>query len=80
MSNDVVDEPLGEYTAIVENLNFDKETLRIYMKIPTQGSCAINDLVDANDKMNTVMKALLKLEMGKFVVLLPGERVKRNMK
>ncbi len=64
----------------IENLNFDKDTLRIYKKIPVDGDCAISELVDGKDKMHIVMKALLRLELGKFVVLLPGERVKRNLK
>ena len=62
-----------------ENAGFDKDTLRIYRKIPVSGDCTVDSLADGTDRMPNVMKALLKLEMGRFVVMLPGERVKRNL-
>ena len=55
----------------------DAETLCIYQKIPCEGDISVDELVDETDKLNKVMKALLKLEMGRFVTMLPGERVKR---
>ena len=63
----------------IKDFSFDSDTLRIYQKIPTDTDCSVNDLIDENDKMNSVMKALLKLEMGRFITMLPGERVKRNL-
>ena len=66
-------------TPDIKDFSFDSDTLRIYQKIPTDRDCSVNDLVDENDKMNSVMKALLKLEMGRFITMLPGERVKRNL-
>ncbi len=63
----------------LEILNFDKDTLNIYRKIPTVSECSIESLVDTEYSMPKVMKALLKLEMGHFVVLLPGEKVKRKL-
>ena len=63
----------------IKDFSFDSDTLRIYQKIPTDRDCSVNDLVDENDRMNSVMKALLKLEMGRFITMLPGERVKRNL-
>ena len=59
---------------------FDKDALRLYKKIPLKGSCDIESLVDQNTDLRTVMKLLLKLEMGKFIVMLPSERVARKSK
>ncbi len=73
-----VDEPAGRNPSLSE-MNFDKDTFRIYKKIPTDTDCTIDSLVDDNDNMAAVMKALLKLEMGRFVTMLPGEKVKRNL-
>ena len=57
---------------------FDADLLKLYKKIPTTGDCTVESLADAETNLRTVMKLLLKLEMGRFVVMLPGERVKRN--
>ncbi len=59
--------------------SFDEKTLRIYKKIPSGESCLIESLVDSEDSLRDVMKSLLKLEMGRFVKMLPGERVARNL-
>ena len=59
---------------------FDGELLRLYKKIPYDQDCAIESLADDSCNLRTVMKLLLKLEMGKFITMLPGERVKRNIK
>ena len=59
---------------------FDPATLRIYKKIPLDEECAIESLVDADHTLRDVMKLLLKLEMSRFVVMLPGEKVKRNLR
>ena len=58
---------------------FDAELLKLYKKIPTSEDCAIESLTDETNNLRTVMKLLLKLEMGRFVTLLPGDRVKRNI-
>lgn len=58
---------------------FSAEVFEIYKKIPTESDCAIESLVDDRLDLRRVMRALLKLEMGRFVVMLPGERVKRNL-
>lgn len=63
----------------IENMNFDKNTLSVYKRIPVSEPCSIDSLVDAQTPMHVVMKALFKLEMGKFVTMLPGETVKRNL-
>ena len=60
--------------------NFDKETLALYKRIPLEGDIHIESLVDCDHDLRSIMKVLLKLEMGHFVVMLPGERVKRNLK
>ncbi len=63
----------------LENMNFDKNTLDVYKKIPIDGVCTFDSLADADTPMKAVMKALFKLEMGGFITMLPGETVKRNL-
>ena len=58
---------------------FDAELLSLYKKIPAGEDCAIESLTDEKNNLRTVMELLLKLEMGRFVSLLPGDRVKRNI-
>ena len=58
---------------------FDAVSLNIYKKIPPNGECTIESLTDDETNLRTVMKILLKLEMGRFITMLPGERVKRNI-
>ena len=60
--------------------NFDKETLTLYKRIPFESDIHIESLVDSDHDLRSIMKILLKLEMGHFIVMLPGERVKRNLK
>ena len=57
---------------------FDADLLKLYKKIPLNGECTVESLTDETTDLRTVMKLLLKLEMGRFVIMLPGERVKRN--
>ncbi len=59
---------------------FDKSALEIYKKIPSESDISIELLVDEKYNLREVMKRLLKLEMGGFVVLLPGEKVARKTK
>ena len=59
---------------------FDKRALAVYKKIPPNGSCTLESLVDEGTNLREVMKYLLKLEMGGFVVMLPGEKVSRKFK
>lgn len=59
---------------------FDADLLKLYKKIPMNGECAVESLADETTDLRTVMKLLLKLEMGRFVIMLPGERVKRNIR
>lgn len=58
--------------------DFDSSALKIYKKIPLYDSCSIESLVDGETNLRDVMKCLLKLEMGGFVKLLPGEMVSRK--
>ena len=58
--------------------SFDKDAICIYKKIPYDSDCAIDELVDEKYDLRAVSKILLKLEMGRFIVMLPGDRVKRN--
>ena len=59
--------------------NFDKLTLNIYKRIPAEGEILIESLLDDETNLRLLMKALLKLEMGGFVRMLPGEKVMRNI-
>lgn len=58
--------------------NFDKEALEIYKRIPADSPCSIESLVSEGKTLRDVMKRLLKLEMGGFIELLPGEKVARK--
>lgn len=58
--------------------NFDVGAIEIYKKIPVSGKCSIESLVDSQIGMREVMKFLLKLEMGGFISLHPGEMVSRK--
>ena len=58
--------------------DFDKTAMRIYKKIPIGDDISLEELVDDEIDMRTLMKTLLKLEMGGFVKMLPSERVTRK--
>ena len=60
--------------------SFDKAALEIYKKIPMGSDLEIESLVDETYNLRNVMKLLLKLEMGGFIVMLPGEKVARKTK
>ncbi len=72
--------PPKEENLLPEMPIFDAELLKLYKKIPASGECAIESLADEDCNLRSVMKLLLKLEMGRFVTMLPGDRVKRNIK
>ncbi len=79
-NKDISDTHVTENSEIsLENLNFDKDTLNLYRKIPRDSECSIESLVDEKYSMPKIMKALLKLEMGHFIIMLPGEKVKRKL-
>ncbi len=59
---------------------FDKNTLSLYKKIPVNKDCSVENLIDESHTLRDVMQCLLKLEIAKFIVMLPGDRVKRNLK
>lgn len=59
--------------------NFDEFTLSIYKKIPVEQEILIESLLDDNTDLRSLMKAILKLEMGHFIRMLPGEKVTRNL-
>ena len=56
----------------------DKTAIVIYKRIPIGEECAVESLISEELSMRDIMKGLLKLEMGRFVTMLPGERVRRN--
>ena len=59
---------------------FDADLLKLYKKIPLNGECNVESLTDETTDLRSVMKLLLKLEMGRFIIMLPGDRVKRNIR
>ena len=73
-------EPETEKRAVSPPDGFDKNALRVYKRIPSEGSCSLESLVDEEFNLRDVMKYLLKLEMGGFIVMLPGEKVSRKFK
>ena len=68
-----------EAEADVES-RFDKTTLALYKKIPLDSECTVDELVDDVHSLRSVMQGLLKLEVAKLVTILPGDRVRRNLK
>ena len=64
----------------ISSSGLSREALKIYKKIPLNGACSVESLVDDEIGLRDVMKALLKLEMNHFVVMLPGEMVSRKLK
>ncbi len=60
--------------------SFDKSALSVYKKIPMTSSCSIESLVSDSMGLREVMKCLLKLEVGGFITMLPGEMVARKFK
>lgn len=65
--------------SVVES-KFDNRTFNIYKRIPTSGECSVESLMDSETTLRDVMRALLSLEMGSFVTMLPGDRVSRKIK
>ena len=63
----------------VDFSSFDKKSLEIYKRIPPEGDCSIESLVCEKYPFKEILRILMKLEMGRFIVMLPQERVKRNM-
>ncbi len=79
-SENVTTEAYDNAPASEQPFDFDAKSLSIYKKIPISGECAIESLVDAEITLKDVMRCLLKLEMGKFILMLPGEKVCRKPK
>ncbi len=76
MAEDLADMSGGE--PVLPPSSFDSGALEIYRRIPTSGSCPLESLVDEKNNLRQVMKYLLMLEVGGFVVMLPGETVSRK--
>ncbi len=57
----------------------DKKIIALYQSIPVDGECLVESLVTDGMSLRDVMRGLLTLEMGGFVIQLPGERVKRKL-
>ena len=57
---------------------FDEKALQVYKLIPRDGDVDIESLTDEELNLRAVMGALLKLEMGGFIKMLPSGRVARK--
>ena len=60
--------------------NLDKITSSLYKKIPANKDCSVEDLIDESHTLRDVMQCLIKLEISGLIVMLPGDRVQRNLK
>jgi len=57
--------------------SLDEKAIRLYKKIPPDKDCSLEELIDENYSLRDVMQVLLRLEISRFVTMLPGDRVKR---
>lgn len=64
----------------ISTSGIDAKLLALYKKIPASESVEMNSLVDREHSLKDVMQGILKLEMMRFVTLLPGDRVERKLK
>ena len=60
--------------------DLSEDMLRVYKLIPIEGDCVVESLVCDGFDLMKVMMILLKLEVLGFVSMLPGDRVKRNIR
>ena len=60
------------------NFGFSKEEIKIYKRIPFDGDCSIESLLTDEMQMKDLMRHILRLEMNRFVEVLPGDRVRRS--
>lgn len=58
-------------------MTMDADVLAVYKKIPRDKECPVESLVDGTHDLRLVMRCLLKLEIGRMVEMLPGEKVRR---
>lgn len=77
--NIIDEQPPAISDSVIES-KFDNKTFNIYKRIPMHGDCSIESLLDSETNLRDVMRCLLSLEMGKFITMLPGERVSRRIK
>lgn len=66
-----------EHPSESDETQFDAEALKIYKKIPRGEECDVEDLVDEEHDYRSVSRLLLNLEIGRFVKMIPGGRVRR---
>ena len=59
-------------------VGFSIEAIEVYRRIPENESVSTEQLIGGELGVREVMKALLQLEVGKFITMLPGERVRRS--
>lgn len=60
--------------------DLSSDMLHIYKMIPSEGDCMVESLICEGFDLMKVMMILLKLEVFGFVSMLPGDRVKRNIR
>ena len=72
------DFPENEQKSIDPPEGFDINALRIYKLIPQERDIDVESLTSDEMSLRTVMSALLKLEMGGFIKMLPSGRVARK--
>lgn len=77
ITSDIQDIQIENNNSEVE-ARFDKKIFNIYRDIPLSGSCSIESLLNQENNLREVMRCLLKLEMGHFITILPGDRVARK--
>ena len=76
--NEVLQNVLQEKSQEKSIEGFDSNAIKVYKKIPPGQECTIEALIDDELSLRIVMNSLLKLEIGRFITMLPGEKVRRN--
>ncbi len=81
--NDVNSDTYSREPAVQQSttgFKFDAKTLTVYKRIPEGAECSYDSLVGGDISITDVMTAVLKLQVGGFVKLHPGDFVSRKLK
>ena len=68
----------SSYTENEPIAGFSRDQIKIYKRIPPNGDCSLESLLLEGMEMKTLMRYLLKMEINKLIVVLPGDRVARR--
>ena len=81
IGNEEKEETIVEKSNVDEKLllSFDKSLIALYKKIPVDKDVSVEELVDDDHSLRDVMQGVLKLEISRFITMLPGDRIKRNI-